>query len=281
VLTVLALLLKFAVYVGALFAIGIITHVLVGIKRDLKGLGLALGVVFVSASAKLLIANAELNGSLNQVFSFENWEWVWRAGKSQYILFTASVGLGFIAFRLKTVVSRSFGLCLSALCLALAFGVTGHTQSISEAPFLFLWLIPHLCIGGFWLYAPVSLWPNLNLTAEDIARQTRRFSRVAIWAVPALLISGLYLLWRLLPQVSDLWTTLYGQLLFAKFGIALLLLGLGALNKLHVTGLLETEPHIGRNHLRKTLMAEALLFALVLILVLLATTITGPAGHHH
>ena len=99
--------------------------------------------------------------------------------------------------------------------------------------------------------------------------------------MPFLFVTGLYLLWRLNGNLLEVGSTLYGRLLMSKFFAALLLLGVGAYNKHHIGNLLCQSPADGRAALRKTLSLEAALFAVILVCVLVATTITGPVGHHH
>jgi putative copper export protein len=66
-----------------------------------------------------------------------------------------------------------------------------------------------------------------------------------------------------------------------KLSAAMLILGVGAYNKFRIADLLKQSPRLGRAALRKSLSLEAALFILVLVCILLATTLTGPEGHHH
>jgi putative copper export protein len=99
--------------------------------------------------------------------------------------------------------------------------------------------------------------------------------------VPLLFATGLYLLWRLNGNLLNLSSTLYGRLLMGKLSAAMLILGVGAYNKFRIADLLKQSPRLGRAALRKSLSLEAALFILVLVCILLATTLTGPEGHHH
>jgi len=171
---------------------------------------------------------------------------------------------------------KSYGIDLSV-----GFAVSGHTQAAETLPLLPLWIVPHTLIAGYWIWAPVTLWPKDTDADDNIALKADRFSRIAIWAVPFLFVSGLYLFWRLNGSFWNSGTTLYGRLLLGKLAAALLLLGLGAYNKFRIAGLLHRDPQKGRAALRLSLRGEAVLFSVVILCVLFATTVTGPEGHHH
>ena len=60
--------------------------------------------------------------------------------------------------------------------------------------------------------------------------QIQRFSPMALAAGGTLVMMGIGLSWTHLTDVSDLWTTGYGRVLFGKIGIVLAILGLGFWN---------------------------------------------------
>jgi len=54
---------------------------------------------------------------------------------------------------------------LSHFCLGIqqklkGLRVFGHTQGAENMPWLPLWVVPHSLIAGFWIWAPISLWPS-------------------------------------------------------------------------------------------------------------------------
>jgi putative copper export protein len=281
VLTALTLLAKFSLYLGALFSIGGQIHSALDIYYKKRILYFALSAVIVGASLKLGLANAQLGGELSAFFKSDTFNWVWQSNGAQFLAFLIGALSGLFSAWIKHKLSRYIGIAISVLCLSAGFALSGHTQSVEDAPLLPFWVVPHILIAGFWVLAPISLWPHASISNHDVMVKTERFSRLAVWMIPILFVTGIYLLWRLNPQISDIWTTFYGQLLFAKFSIALGLLGLGALNKLHVTRLLKIVPEKGRAALRRTLTIEAILFLAVILIILLATTLTGPGDHHH
>lgn len=280
-LTALALIAKLLLYTGALVTIGILSHFCLGIQQKLNSLRLFIASLIIGAISKLLIANAQLAGSLSQIFNQDSWGWVWQSNGTQFLVFMAGASFAIIASLLKSNVSRRSLSALSVIILSAGFAASGHTQAVENMPLLPLWVIPHILIAGFWIWAPVSLWPATSVSDKDIIARTERFSLFAIWAVPFLFITGLYLLWRLSGNLLNIGSTLYGRLLFVKLVAALMLLGVGAFNKLRIGAHLRQSPLVGRVALSKSLRLEALLFLLVLICVLIATSVTGPAGHNH
>lgn len=280
-LTALALIVKLTLYIGALVTIGILSHFCLGIQQKLKGLRVFAAVVIIGAISKLIIANAQLAGSLSQAFNPETFGWVWQSNGTQFLVFIGGASLAILSSFINASAFRKITAALSIIVLSAGFAASGHTQGAENMPWLPLWVVPHSLIAGFWMWAPISLWPSKAASDSDIIARVDRFSLFATWAVPLLFATGLYLLWRLNGNLLNLSSTLYGRLLMGKFIAALLILGVGAYNKFRIAGLLGQSPSLGRAALRKSLSLEAALFVLVLICILLATTITGPEGHHH
>lgn len=280
-LTALALIVKLTLYIGVLVTIGILSHFCLGIQQKLKGLRVFVAVLITGAISKLIIANAQLAGSLSQAFNSETFGWVWQSNGTQFLVFMGGASVAILSSFINASTFRKIAAAFSIIILSAGFAASGHTQGAENMPWLPLWVVPHSLIAGFWIWAPISLWPSTATSDSDIIARVDRFSLFATWVVPLLFATGLYLLWRLNGNLLNLSSTLYGRLLMGKFIAALLILGVGAYNKFRIAGLLGQSPSLGRAALRKSLSLEAALFVLVLICILLATTITGPEGHHH
>jgi copper transport protein len=85
-----------------------------------------------------------------------------------------------------------------------------------------------LWIGGL-VQLAVVVWPLL----PDARRSAfLGFSRLATVCIGVLLLAGVYLSILRLPQLSDLWTTGYGQVLLVKIGLVAVALAWGGLHKL-------------------------------------------------
>jgi len=261
--------------------IGILSHFTLSIQPRLSGLRLSLAALILGATFKLFIANAQLAGTLSQIFNQDTFGWVWQSSGTQFLVFMGGATLAICAGVLTSTAMKKGLAFLSLLTLSAGFAASGHTQSAENLPLLPLWIVPHTLIAGFWIWAPINLWPRASLSDTNLSIRTDRFSLFAVWAVPLLFVTGLYLLWRLNGNLWQTGSTLYGQLLLGKLAAALFILGVGALNKFRIAGLLRQSPPLGRAALRKSLSVEATLFTVVLFCVLVATTVTGPGGHHH
>ncbi|WP_306184482.1 MULTISPECIES: copper resistance CopC/CopD family protein [unclassified Streptomyces] len=90
--------------------------------------------------------------------------------------------------------------------------------------------VVHLLAVAAWLGGLVALLVALYGAPADApveASAVRRFSRVAFGSVLTLVATGTYQAWRQVGTWSALTGTRYGQLLLAKIGLVLLLVGLG------------------------------------------------------
>ena len=273
----LAILIKFALYSSTLLCIGLALHWFIGIS-DPKNpprrlIALAVFIFVIAAAAKLLIANAQLAGSLNEAFSQRTFKWVWRAHRTQSIVFLGSAVLLLIACLTK---QRPL-IFVSALGLSAGFGLAGHTQALDQPALWSILVAIHLLVAGFWVAAPISLFPKSMVQNTHLIHRVERFSAVAIILIPVLFVSGAILLWRLSGSLNAIFFTDYGRLLLSKLTLAMALLGIGAYNKTVVTMRLKSAGKGAEAALRKSLGAETVLFTGVLIMIALATTITGPA----
>ena len=91
----------------------------------------------------------------------------------------------------------------------------------------------HLSAACLWIGGLVQLtlvvWP---LMPELRRTAFLSFSRLATVCVGVLLVAGVYLSILRLPQLHDLWTTGYGQVLLVKIGLVSLALAWGGVHKL-------------------------------------------------
>jgi copper transport protein len=91
----------------------------------------------------------------------------------------------------------------------------------------------HLSAACLWIGGLIQLafvvWPLL----PDVRRPAfLSFSRLATVCIGVLLLAGVYLSILRLPQLNDLWTTGYGQVLLVKIGLVSVALAWGGVHKL-------------------------------------------------
>lgn len=276
-------LLQFADRIGlnlfALLTVGFALHAALGIvERDaFRGLrsrialaGLALAF-FTMVRFGILIAQM---GDGTNAFDPELMPLAWMVlGDSTLaILAGAAVSVGGVWFRSPLTAA------LGAAALSFGFGLAGHAQGLANPGFAPIAVALHVFIAGFWLAAPVSLYPAATQGDVELLSRLRRFSSIAVVAIPVLIVLGAWLAWTLADGPEKLVGTTYGLLLLAKLAIAIIAMSLGALNKQVITAKLAADPAIGRRWLRVTLLCEASLFAAAIIAVSAATTIGGPGN---
>jgi putative copper export protein len=273
-LTLLVFFSKFGLYVTALMGLGVALNGAAAIVTSRRWLViLGLGLVF-AISVRLALLNAQLGGGLSAAFSPDTFSWIWPANRSQAMAFLAGGGL----IAASSLAPLKYLKLPAAFLIAAGFGLGGHTQGL-DTPGLAPWFAGvHALIAGFWIVAPFMLWPRASLDAGLVHARMERFSRIALWCVPLLFVSGIWLALRLAGPPEAILSSSYGQLLLAKLLLATLALAIGAWNKLRITQLLRDDAPSGVASLKRSLGADILVFAGILLLITAATTLTGPGA---
>ena len=263
--------------VAALLMIGFALHAASGVvERDalrrLRPLVLLAGAgVLVFASLRLLILNAQM-GDGTVLFDAELFPLSWIAlGPS-----TTALSVGAVAGVAGVFAGSRILAGIGAAILAAGFGLTGHSQGLADPGLAPMAVATHAFIAGFWVVAPITLHPATRLGDDVLLARLKRFSVIAMAAIPLLLFLGVWLAFVLAGGVAPLFGSIYGWLLLAKLAAGLIAMAMGALNKQIVTTRIERDPAKGRRWLRLTLTFEAILFATAILAVSAATTIAGP-----
>ncbi|HWA23722.1 MAG TPA: CopD family protein [Caulobacterales bacterium] len=265
---------KLALYVSALLAIGFGALTALGViesaarKPFLAAALLSAAVALLLGLSRLTLTSAELGDA----FASANLALVWQTQSGALL----ALGLGVALFCLAYLWPGRLLSAGAALAVAVSFALTGHAQGVPAPLLTPIAVAAHVACAGFWLAAPLAIWPSARISDETLFARVRGFSGFALAVVPMLFGLGIALALRLAGDVHALLTSFYGQLLIAKLAAASGALGLGAYNKLVVTHALSAEPARGRVMLRFALVADIVLFAAALILVGWATTLTGP-----
>ncbi len=263
--------------VAALLALGLALHAASGVVeypvlRRLRSLlaGLA-ATVALFAAARLAILTGQMgDGSALIDFTFLPFAWT-ALGASTAALFAGSIAIGAGALTGSRV-----ALVLGALCVASGFGLTGHTQALANPGLAPVAVALHVLFAGFWIAAPLTLWPKATIPDAELHARLERFSAVAVAAVPVLVVVGVWLAWLLANGFAGLTGTPYGRLLLVKLGAVVIALGVGALNRQVITTRILRDGERGRRLLRLSLSCEAFLFAAAILAVSAATTFVGP-----
>jgi len=198
--------------------------------------------------------------------------WMVLGDSTLAILAGAAASIGGVWFGSRVVAG------LGAAALSVGFGLTGHAQGLTDPGLAPVMVAAHVLIAGFWVAAPISLYPGSMLDSDSLTSRLHRFSKIAVAAIPVLIAVGIWLAWILTEGGEKLLGTTYGLLLLAKLAIGVIAIGVGALNKQIIAAKVQADPATGRKWLCVALLCEATLFAAALIAVSAATTIGAPAG---
>jgi putative copper resistance protein D len=201
-------------------------------------------IAFVSGLSWLFFTAATMTDSLSEALKPETMSAV--LGETEFGV-VWSIHLGLIAAlvvlalldRRRPLPRTLLLTLLSAACLASLAGV-GHAQ-MQEGPAFFVRAAAdgaHLLAAGAWLGALIPLFvlltprphPDANWEIE-IGGVLMRFSGMVSIAVAVLIATGMVNSLFSLNSLSEMLTSLYGQLLFIKLGLFALLLVLAAVNR--------------------------------------------------
>src|SRR5579859_3497184 len=182
------------------------------------------------------------------------------------------LGLLLIAAGLNDADGRWTILAVGGAVLATgAFTLTGHTSVNVHRAVLATLLMLHLLVVAFWFGA---LWPlylaSLRETPARAADIIERFTAVATWLVPVILLAGIVMAVLLLPNLQAL-SEPYGELLIAKVVGFALLMGLAAANKWRLGPALVHGSVQSGLRFRRSVAAEYVLIATVLAITAVMT----------
>ena len=134
----------------------------------------------------------------------------------------------------------------------------------------------HLVAAGAWLGGLPGLVRLLDeLPLNGTARAARRFSRLGMASVCALIATGLVNAWYLVGSVPALVGTDYGRLLVAKLALFAAMVALAAVNRLRLTPRLEHDPRALVALRRNARLECAAGVAVVVLVAVLGVSIPG------
>lgn len=165
---------------------------------------------------------------------------------------------------------------LGAVLVAVSFALRGHAL---EEPRLLLGALVTLHILGlaFWVgaFAPLARAARYR-SPRAAGVLAHEFGAKALWVVGMLVGAGAITLVLLGAASPAALATPYGQMFALKLTLFAGVLTLAALNRLRLTpALLEARPAAGER-LRRSILLEAALVALILITTSALTTVTAP-----
>lgn len=196
----------------------------------------------------------------------------WVAMTLAFVLVTTLVFLSWLTGR-RVLLWPAFAI---AVLFASGYSLSGHSAAepnSSRWSELADWV--HLTAASLWAGGLVMLLVVL-VTARELGRAAfAGFARLAPVLIAMLVAAGVYLSFLRLPELADLWTTSYGQLLMVKLGLVALALTWGAVHHFVV------EPRLDRPgvllRLPRSIAGEAAVgMAVLLVAALLVNTAPPP-----
>jgi putative copper resistance protein D len=247
------------------------------IRQVVAGAAIA-GMLF--SALHIVVMNGMLSGSWSDAFDLKMTRMILSTAQGPSLCLRVA-GLGLIALLASNRIRGRlrFIALLGAVLTTLSLGVVGHASELASetSPIPQLLIFLHLLTVAFWLGA---LWPLHRLTYHrgigDIAMVMSRFGKLAIAVVAGLLVAGTLLLWMLLGSIGALWQSAYGQLMLVKLAAVAMLLMLAAFNKLRLTPRLAAGDQSAILAIRKSIVAEITIAAMILLITASITTLLGP-----
>lgn len=266
------ILLKALFYVGSLTGLGIGIHVALRLIEPKPWLRYAALLLAFSILLRVFSLNLEIVGALDRAFDVSMFSWVWPGIQAQVLALAA----GTIVLAVASIKYTPILAMLGADFIVAGFGLSGHTQSLDGAVLAPFAVAFHVGVAGFWIMAPISLWPRSGDESDSLATKLHQFSRTAQWLVPIMIALGLWLCVEIAGSVEAVFQTTYGRLLLFKLAVILIAVGLGAFNKTYVTSRLEMGEVSARGMLKRVLALDTFLFLMAITAVAAATTLFGP-----
>lgn len=178
--------------------------------------------------------------------------------------------------------------------LALAAPVlVGHTQLMEPRALIIAADLGHLLAGSFWTGGVLGLLLFLAATRATTVREAstapalaakvvQKFSRLAIWSVVILAVSGTVMGVLIVGSFDALITTSYGLTLLLKIGIVIPVIAIAVYNRTRLLPRITSRPtaRMQWQTLTRTLSYEAALLIAVLLLTGFLTNLSPTHEHH-
>lgn len=160
-----------------------------------------------------------------------------------------------------------------ALSVAISYTQVGHTLGEHRAE-LAAFLVLHILAVAFWIGALAPLRRAVLLPKG--AELLHYFGKVALFGVGVLIVAGAVIAYLLTGSIENLFGTTYGVVLVIKIGLVSCLLCLALLNKSWLVPALLKGKQDAPKSLRRSILLEMLIVALILLLTATMTSVMIP-----
>lgn len=230
----------------------------------------------LAGAARVVVTAGSVSGEFAGMFDRVFLRMVLRTSEGPAIA-VRTAGLLLAAFAVVADRRLSAPALIGAAMAATSFAWVGHAQAMTPRLLPVVLVGVHLLGVAFWLgaLAPLLLIAG-NRDLSRIAAAAARFGAAALFVVGMLVTAGLGLLWILVGELSGMWNSEYGREMTLKLGLVAGLLCFAAWNRLSLTPrLLAHDPGAARS-LRRSIMCEILIGAVILLVTATLTTVMGP-----
>lgn len=230
----------------------------------------------LASCARVLLSGASMSDDLGGMFDSGFVRMILGAGEGRATGMRMA-GLALAALAIPSNPRFRALALLGAATASISFAGVGHIRGLlpSAAPLLLLCM--HLLCAAFWLGA---LGPLL-IAARDgsdthVALLASRFGKLALGVVVLLLAAGAGVLWAVIGDAAQFWSSDYGRMMAMKLLIVAALLSIAAVNKLYLTPKLLSGHAKAVIRFRRSVILEMVIGALILLITATFTTVAGP-----
>ena len=194
--------------------------------------------------------------------------------KASLLLFIGFILIYFLSINFKKIFF--IGNTLAIFIILFSFIVIGHS---TKGGILTQSLVTIHLIGlSYWIGSLLPLKKMCNIADfKELKTITHSFGNYAVFYILALLIAGSIFSFILIGDISNLFNTIYGNVLMIKILFAVLLISLGALNKLFLVPRLDINNATTIIKLKRSINVEMIIVLIIFFLTsLLTTSLTLP-----
>jgi|TARA_B110000046_G_scaffold166867_1_gene184126 putative copper resistance protein D len=194
--------------------------------------------------------------------------------KASLLLFIGFILIYFLPINFKKIFF--IGNTLAIFIILFSFIVIGHS---TKGGILTQSLVTIHLIGlSYWIGSLLPLKKMCNIADfKELKTITHSFGNYAVFYILALLIAGSIFSFILIGDISNLFNTIYGNVLMIKILFAVLLISLGALNKLFLVPRLDINNATTIIKLKRSINVEMIIVLIIFFLTsLLTTSLTLP-----
>jgi copper resistance protein D len=245
-------------------------------SRIRRLIGTLLLVSALASCARVLLSGASMSGELGGMFDSGFLRMILGAGEGRATGMRMA-GLALAALAIPSNPRFRALALLGAATASISFAGVGHIHGLlpNAAPLLLLCM--HLLCAAFWLGALGPLLIAARGGSEtQVALLASRFGKLALGIVVLLLAAGAGVLWAVIGDAAQFWSSDYGRMMVMKLLIVAALLSVAAVNKLYLTPKLLSGHARAVIQFRRSLILEMVIGALILLITATFTTVAGP-----